>query len=117
VRIALAIAIAAACLCTTAVDAKSSHGSSSHHSSSSSHGHSKADAGVKRDSHGRIARSEKAKHEFRKTHPCPARGKTTGACPGYVIDHTQALKHGGADESYNMQWQTEAEARQKDKWE
>jgi len=38
-------------------------------------------------------------------------------CPGWVIDHKQALKHGGADEPYNMQWQTEAAAKDKDKWE
>ena len=39
----------------------------------------------------------------------------TGACPGYVIDHVKALKHGGADEPGNMQWQTTAAAKAKDK--
>ncbi len=58
-----------------------------------------------------------AKDQFRKTHPCPATNKRYGACPGYVIDHVQALKHGGADAPYNMQWQTNAAAKAKDKWE
>jgi hypothetical protein len=73
--------------------------------------------GVSRDSHGRIARSPQAKQSFRKTHPCPSTGKTSGRCPGYVIDHIHALKHGGADAPYNMQWQTKEAARLKDLWE
>jgi hypothetical protein len=32
-----------------------------------------------------------------------------------VIDHVQALKHGGADAPSNMQWQTTAAAKAKDK--
>jgi hypothetical protein len=68
-----------------------------------------------RDSHGRIARSSTAKHQFQKSHPCPANGKTTGACPGYLIDHVVPLKRGGADASGNMQWQTKAAAKAKDK--
>jgi hypothetical protein len=70
---------------------------------------------VPRDSHGRIARSTKAKDEFKKSHPCPSTGRTSGACPGYVIDHVQALKHGGADSPGNMQWQTTAAAKAKDR--
>jgi hypothetical protein len=40
------------------------------------------------------------------SHPCPATGEISGACPGYVIDHIIPLKRGGADELANMQWQT-----------
>ena len=40
-------------------------------------------------------RSLEAKHEFKHSNPCPSTGKRSGACPGYVIDHVQALKHGG----------------------
>jgi hypothetical protein len=68
-----------------------------------------------RDSHGRILRNPQANREFRNTHPCPAAGKTVGACPGYVADHIRALKHGGADVPSNMQWQTITAAREKDK--
>lgn len=71
--------------------------------------------GCARDTHGRIKRSASAKREFRREHPCPATGRSSGACPGYVIDHVQALKHGGADSPSNMQWQTKAEAAAKDK--
>lgn len=73
--------------------------------------------GVKRSRSGRIARSTKVKDEFKHSHPCPSTGRSTGACPGYVIDHVVPLKRGGADSVENMQWQTKEEARAKDKWE
>ena len=92
----------------------SSHGSNSH-SASGSHG--KSAPGVHRDSHGRIARDPRQTNAFRKQHPCPSTGKTSGSCPGYVIDHVVPLKRGGADAPGNMQWQTEGAAKQKDKWE
>ncbi len=70
-----------------------------------------------RDSRGKIKRSRGARHAFQNTHPCPSTGRTYGACPGYVVDHIQALKHGGNDSPDNMQWQTTAESKAKDKWE
>jgi hypothetical protein len=70
---------------------------------------------VARDSNGHIKRSSSAKHEFEKTHPCPSTHKTSGACPGYVVDHVIALKRGGADAPSNMQWQTVEAAKAKDK--
>lgn len=82
-----------------------------------SRGHHSKAAGVKRDKHGKIARSQHAKTEFKKSHPCPATGKSSGSCPGYVIDHVQALKRGGADAPSNLQWQTKEAAKQKDRWE
>ena len=85
--------------------------SPSHLSSSASSG------SVKRDFHGRIARSEAAKRSFEKTHPCPATGRSGGSCPGYVVDHIKPLACGGADAPSNMQWQTEAEGKAKDAWE
>jgi len=81
-----------------------------------SHANSKAQ-GVQRDSHGKIARSEHAKTSFKKQHPCPSTGKTSGACSGYLIDHVKPLKRGGADAPSNMQWQNKAAAKQKDKTE
>ena len=91
---------------------------SSHSSSSASPLHaSRAAGGVTRDAHGHIARSMHAKESFRMTHPCPGTDKTYGPCSGYVIDHVQALKHGGADDPSNMQWQTTAQAKAKDRWE
>jgi hypothetical protein len=72
---------------------------------------------VQRDSHGRIRRSAAAKDAFKHQRPCPATGKSTGACPGYVIDHIKPLANGGADDPSNMQWQTKADAKAKDRWE
>jgi hypothetical protein len=34
-----------------------------------------------------------------------------------VVDHVIALACGGPDKASNMQWQTNAEAKVKDKWE
>jgi hypothetical protein len=62
-------------------------------------------------------RSSTVKHEFQRQHPCPSTGRTTGACPGYIKDHIRALDCGGPDSVANMQWQTVAEAKAKDKWE
>lgn len=106
----------AALLTPTYTDAKGSGSSHSSHSSSHSTAHtSKATPGVPRDSHGRIARSRQAKNEFKKSHPCPSTGRSSGSCPGYVIDHVKPLKRGGADSPSNMQWQTKEAAKIKDK--
>ena len=64
---------------------------------------------------GKIKRNPKAMSDFMKSHPCPSTGKTSGACKGYVVDHIVPLKRGGADVPGNMQWQTSAEAKAKDK--
>jgi hypothetical protein len=63
------------------------------------------------------APSRQALAAFRLAEPCPANGLTRGTCPGYVIDHVVALVCGGPDEASNMQWQTTAEAKAKDRWE
>jgi hypothetical protein len=72
-------------------------------------------ASCERDSHGRIKRSESARSTFQRLNPCPATGKATGRCPGYVIDHIVPLKRGGPDAPWNLQWQTKAEAKAKDR--
>lgn len=95
-----------------------SHSPRSQHSSpQTTHHNSSYAQGVKRDSHGKIARSQTAKNDFKKSHPCPSAGKSSGACNGYVIDHVKPLKRGGADTPNNMQWQTKEAAKQKDKTE
>ena len=64
-----------------------------------------------RDSHGHIARSEGARDEFMAGTGYP-HGRR-----GYVVDHIIPLKRGGPDSPSNMQWQTKADAKAKDKWE
>jgi len=67
----------------------------------------RADAKEQRDPHKRAACVTKQ--------PCPANGKTRGACPGYVVDHIKPLCAGGADHPSNMRWQTKGEAKKKDR--
>lgn len=98
----------------------SSHSKSSTKSSTGAKSRAEARRSAKcqscqRDAKGRIQRSSTAKHQFQRSHPCPSTGSTSGACRGYVIDHVQALKHGGKDAPENMQWQTKAEAKVKDR--
>lgn len=54
----------------------------------------------------RIHRSHAAIAEFKLAHPCPANGRTRGACPGWQIDHAVPLKCGGDDAPSNMHWMT-----------
>ena len=114
IRAALSALAVAAFLCAPSSHSIAKGGGA--HGSYSTGTHGKA-AGVQRDSHGKIQRSAKAEDDFKKSHPCPSTGKSSGACAGYVIDHIVPLKHGGADAPINMQWQTTAEAKAKDRWE
>jgi hypothetical protein len=62
-------------------------------------------------------RSREVTREFQREHPCPSTGGTSGACPGYRKDHVKPLACGGPDAVSNMQWQTVAAAKAKDRWE
>ncbi len=62
-----------------------------------------------------LTRSPAIRAEFRKLHPCPATGKKTGACPGWQIDHREALVCGGRDDLANLQWLRTEEHREKTK--
>ena len=66
---------------------------------------------VARDDKGRIQRSDAARHAFARQTGYP-KGR-----PGYVIDHIIPLACGGSDTPSNMQWQTIAAAKAKDKTE
>jgi hypothetical protein len=64
-------------------------------------------------------RNSTAKKRFTQGTPCPG-GPDKGStrhCQGYVIDHVCPLACCGLDAPQNMQWQTEADAKAKDKWE
>lgn len=62
-------------------------------------------------------RSRAARAEFVRMNHCPSTGRARGACPGWIVDHVNALACGGPDRPENMQWQTVADAKAKDKWE
>jgi hypothetical protein len=95
----------------------SSHAAHGDHASHPGGKHSATPSNVPRDEHGRIARSSRARSDFKQDHPCPSTGKHSGACPGYVIDHVRPLKRGGRDAPDNMQWQSTAAAKAKDRTE
>ena len=58
-------------------------------------------------------RSRAAVDQFKREHPCPATGKSRGACPGWQVDHVVPLKCAGPDRPDNMQWLTVAEHKAK----
>ena len=66
------------------------------------------------------ARSAAARAEFIRANPCPATGRTRGACPGWQVDHITPLKCGGPDRPANMQWLTveqhKAKTRAEARW-
>jgi hypothetical protein len=72
---------------------------------------------VAADSGAKPHRSRAQVAAFRKAHPCPSTGRSYGRCPGYIVDHVQPLCAGGPDRPSNMQWQTVAEAKAKDRLE
>jgi hypothetical protein len=62
-----------------------------------------------RNERARIQRSDAARHAFARQTGYP------NGRPGYVIDHIVPLACGGVDVPSNMQWQTIAEGKAKDK--
>jgi hypothetical protein len=62
-------------------------------------------------------RSHAVSAAFQHAHPCPSTGLTHGACPGWIKDHIVPLCAGGADAVSNLEWQTTAEAKAKDRLE
>ena len=110
----LAVALLFAAPAHAARPRGSSHGS--YHSHDRAHhyrthsGHTKRYAyGAPRDKHGRIKRSSEEKKKFERESGYP-HGR-----PGYVVDHIIPLSEGGMDDPSNMQWQTKAEAKAKDR--
>jgi hypothetical protein len=58
-------------------------------------------------------RSRAVRAEFVRQVACPATGQHRLPCPGYHIDHREALVCGGRDEVSNLQWLPVAEHRDK----
>lgn len=59
---------------------------------------------VARLADGSIRRRADVIAAFRKIHPCPSTGLTTGACAGWAVDHVLPLYNNGADVVSNLQW-------------
>jgi len=72
---------------------------------------------IKRDKHGKVARSQKSIREFKKYYPCPDTLQTDGHCQGFKIDHIRPLCYCGPDDWRNMQWQDNKSAALKDRYE
>ncbi len=62
-----------------------------------------------------VRRSRAVTAEFQRWHPCPSTGKRYGACPGWIKDHRIPLCKGGPDAAWNLEWQTVAAAKAKDR--
>lgn len=67
-------------------------------------------------------RSHAARAEFKRLNPCPATGERRGKCENFVIDHRIPLCSASTPEerklldvSANMQWQSIADAKAKDR--
>jgi len=58
----------------------------------------------RRDDRGRIVRRADVIAAYKRQHPCPATGRSTGACPGWSVNHVIPLASGGCDAVDNMQW-------------
>lgn len=61
-----------------------------------------------------FARDPSQVRAFKRHHPCPSTGRTSGACPGYVIDHIDPICNHGPDTPANMQWQERQASYKKD---
>lgn len=82
----------------------------------------RVDGLIERDADGHILRSAAAVSEFKRLYPCPVTAKSTGACPGWSVDHVIPLACGGVDAPINMQWlpveiKSAAGTLPKDRWE
>lgn len=58
-------------------------------------------------------RSPALRAEFIRSNPCPSTGATRGPCPGWQVDHIEALVCGGRDELRNLQWLQVQQHREK----
>ena len=65
--------------------------------------HISAEAQIKRD--------RAQVRAFRAENPCPATGRTRGACPNFQVDHITPLCAGGADKKENLQWLSKEDHR------
>jgi hypothetical protein len=84
------------------------HHGGGHHSSST---RSRSSSHTSKSHKSKFHRSAAAKDQFMGESGYPHGRK------GYLVEHKIPLACGGADSPSNMQWQTKADAKAKDKWE
>jgi hypothetical protein len=60
-------------------------------------------------------RSKAARDAFMRSTVCPSTHKKSRRCPNYIVDHVCALAQGGRDAAINMQYQTIADSKAKDR--
>lgn len=74
---------------------------------------------IKRDAHGKIARSRATVQQFMRSYPPPPWCQTAGKYDGKKceVDHAIPLCAGGPDETWNLQYQRRSDADKKDKLE
>lgn len=70
-----------------------------------------------RDAAGVIVRRADVRAAFKRAHPCPSTGLSTGACPDWYMDHPISLACGGCDAVSNLQWLPTAMWKAKSLWE
>lgn len=58
----------------------------------------------KRDVNGKLIRRSDVLTAFKRIHPCPSTGLTTGTCPGWQMNHIIPLACGGLDGVSNLAW-------------
>ena len=64
-----------------------------------------------------LKRNATVKRHFKQQTICPTTGTYTQKCAGYVVDHIIPLKCYGKDSVENMQYQTIADAKIKNRYE
>ena len=57
-----------------------------------------------RNADGTIKRRSDVLTAYKKFHPCPATGLSTGICPGWQMNHIIPLASGGCDSVTNLAW-------------
>ena len=62
-----------------------------------------------------VDRSRTLRAEFQRENPCPSTGRTSGACPGWQVDHAVPLCLGGqaVDARANLRWITVEDHKRK----
>lgn len=53
---------------------------------------------------GTIRRRSDVLTAYKKFHPCPVTGLSTGTCPGWQMNHIIPLSSGGCDSVSNLMW-------------